>query len=184
MSYLLFGCGARAVAKPLFNLCKGDFAQHKPGLGLYKRYQATLGLSLMLFLGVLLTPGLKGLYLTHQVHRVDQKIAALYPSFFPQDHDVQHADLRLQLWLKNHNDAGNEPFWLLLNKVTSAMDNNRIQLIRWRFGQQGLNLSLQANSFADLVAFQDRLQALHLKVSQTQAKSEKQHVMAILELRL
>ncbi|AHE66506.1 hypothetical protein Loa_00947 [Legionella oakridgensis ATCC 33761 = DSM 21215] len=71
-----------------------------------------------------------------------------------------------------------------MDKLAHAFSSGQFVIEQLRFQNQVLSVTLLSKDFAALEHLQRRLQQTKVKVSQTQASSHEQQVLATLELRL
>lgn len=177
------------VAQRLFahgdgmNLCQGDFQHHTRSQASQIWYWAcgiVLGSWMLLWV-------LTNLYHLHvyqkKINAQDAEIANIYHVFYPQDKRVISPEFRIRQRLKS-GGVGSESFWPLLAKLAQSNALSALQIQQMRFQNKTLALTVTAQDFAALESVQSQLQQQGVHVTQTQASSTKQKILATLELYL
>ena len=170
------------TAKPM-NLCQGAL-RHNTRQEVNRRwYHALAALVGLWIVNVFFMNALVSHHLTQQIAVLDEKIAVNYREFFPQARLVISPVFRVKQLLKEGRTGHDGTLWRLENTLATATAQGEFTIEQLRYQNQMLAVTLIAKDFAALDALQLRLQQAGVKVKQTQASSEAQHVTATLELR-
>ena len=175
---------AKRLAKATFiNLCQGDLRHDTTRETSVRWYYASL-IALGLWLMSLLIMNVWNFYHLKTQHvTTDVQIAAIYHAFFPNATQVISPRFRIEQALKTDGAGQQSSFWGLLGQlVTAYKPSDRLTIDQVNFQNQRLMVNLTSDDFATLEAFEHRLKQTRLQVTQTQASSHENHVVAILEL--
>lgn len=177
------------IAKRLFqnpgvNLCQGAFRHDTRGQTNQFWYGASAILVIMWLLGWLTVNLVHSHTQAKQLAVLDQQIAVIYHEFYPNAARVISPEFRIKQLLKSGPLGQDATFWPLLQKLAQTFDDRQARIEQFRFQNKILSVTLMANDFAALETLQLRLQQAHVVVTQAQASSSKQKVMATLELHL
>lgn len=115
---------------------------------------------------------------------LEQQIAKHYHVFFPEAKQVISPRFRIERLLNQTGAAPHDSFWILFDALANVVALNPLDIETLRFRDQTLWVSVAAQDFAFLDAFEQKLKTLRVRVKQTQAKTRDNQVTAILELRL
>jgi general secretion pathway protein L len=167
--------------KPL-DLCQGEYLREDTSAKRWWFYTAVTSLPIIV-LSVLLSD-LAQLYFFKKVNNAtEQKIAAIYYDFFPQATQVISPQFRISsLLAKGESEV--DPLWLILDKLTANFQDNLFTIEEFRYQNNVLTLTILSNDFAELENLQAKWRASGLQVTQTQAASRDQRVLATLDLKL
>lgn len=121
--------------------------------------------------------------LTNKINETDQKIAVIYRDFFPNATQVITPRFRVERLIKAGSVTHDAVLWTLLDKLADANKENAV-IEQLRYQNQMLSVTLSTNDFAALEALELRLQKAQVNVTQAQASSHENQVLATLELRL
>jgi general secretion pathway protein L len=168
------------------NICQGEFRHdtHRESSRRWYFVSAALfGLWLLCILGM---NALSVYRLNTEQRIVNEQIAEIYHAFFPKAALVVSPKFRIEQVLKNDTSEQQGNFWYLLGQLASSIDveSKHVTIDSLHYQNQMLNGNLLCSDFASLEAFEHRLENAKLKVNQTQASSQDNHVVAILELRV
>ena len=167
------------------NLCQGDLAHDNQQNGLLFWYRTAVGVAGALLISVLLLNTFYLHALNKKISNTDQKIAVIYREFFPDASQVISPKFRIGQWLAGGLSNGDTAaLWFLLDKLAGAFKQTHTTIEQFHFQSKVLSVTLITKDFAALEDIQQRLQQDHVKVTQSQAASEKNQVQATLELRL
>jgi general secretion pathway protein L len=172
----------RLLKTSAINLCQADL-QHDNGkqLGLYWYKASAIALAFLLVCGILMK-ALQVHLLNTRIANVDKEIATVYQVFFPGANQVISPKFRISQLLKGGSQTS--PLWHLLDKLARVSDSTQITIQDMRFQGKGLVITLKSKNFTDLERLQSRLRNEKIKVTQVQASSQDQQVLATLELTL
>ena len=182
-SYRLF------VAKRLrevnyINLCQGSFQRSTHNKGGARWYGLCALLFGAWFVSVL---GMNAAAL-HRLHTkqdvLDAQISKHYHVFFPEAKQVISPRFRIERLLSQTSAAPHDSFWMLFDALANVIASNPLEIEQIRFRDQTLWVSVAAQDFALLDAFEQQLKKEHVSVKQTQARTRDNQVAATLELRL
>lgn len=166
------------------NLCQGEL-QHGASKSTAKYwYQASAALAAIWLISSVAVQTLNLYFLNSKISHLDQQIAVIYREFFPQSQHVISPKFRISQLLKSAGAGGDSALWVLLDKLAHAFDASQFAIEQLRFQNQILSVSLTCKDFSALEKLQQRLQQDNVAVSQTRASTEKQQVVATLELSL
>ncbi len=167
------------------NLCQGPFQQKKGQNNLQFWYKASALVAGLWLLSMVVINGVS-LYFIHKKRvDVDLKTAVVYRQFFPNASQIISPRFRVgQLLQSGPSGSDNALMWSLLNKLAHAFEGDTSIPQQLRFQGTALTVTLISNDFAALEHLEQRLQKENVKVVQTQAASEKNKVLATLELSL
>lgn len=175
----------RICTKGGINLCQGALRQSSPIVASRKWYQAALGLFLALLLSIPIIKAIDLQILHRKVAVLDKSIAVLYRGFFPEASRVVSPRFRVEQLLKGgatNPDAAS--FWTAIDVLANAYKNNTFTVLLCRYQHRVLSVRLMIDNFAALEKLQSSLKHLGLKVVQSEASSQKDKVIATLELSL
>ncbi|MCH9755727.1 MAG: hypothetical protein K0U37_00860 [Gammaproteobacteria bacterium] len=182
-SYRLF-IATRLLKTSFVNVCQGDFQQKSQGRGYLYWYGLCGGLLTAWFLSVLSINA----FLLHQLHTkqkvVDGEIKTLYHAFFPEATQVISPRFRIERLLETNAADVASPFWALLNKLAKVFLQHPLKIEHIQFRDQGISVSLIADSFAALEAFEQQLKKQQVSVKQIEASTRDDQVVSTLELQL
>jgi|TARA_R110002126_G_scaffold239409_1_gene382646 general secretion pathway protein L len=182
-SYRFF-VAKRLLAGRYINLCQGAFQHRTHDKVGSLWYGICGGLLAAWFVSVL---GMNAVAL-HRLETkqagLDQQIAKHYHVFFPDAKQVISPRFRIERLLNQTGAAPHDSFWMLFDALANVVALNPLDIENLRFRDQTLWVSVVAQDFAFLDAFEQKLQKLQVRVKQTQAKTRDNQVTAILELRL
>ena len=170
------------TAKPM-NLCQGALRHNTQYTVNRRGYQTLAALVGLWVVSVFVMNALVSHHLTQQIMALDEKIAVIYREFFPQARLVISPMFRVKQLLKEGRTGQDGSLWQLENTLAKAITPGEFTIEQLRYQNQMLAVTLIAQDFAALDALQLRLQQAGVKVTQTQASSQDQHVTATLELR-
>lgn len=182
-SYRLF-IATRLLTTSFLNICQGDFEQKPQGKGRFFWSAMCGGLLGCWFLSVL---GFNA-FLLHQLHAkqvvVDKEIKEIYHTFFPEAQQVISPRYRIERLLKDNASPVQSSFWILLDKLSVVFLKHPLDVEHIQFRDQGVSVSLVAESFSALEAFEQQLKNQHVVVKQVEASTRNDQVFSILELQL
>lgn len=170
-------------ANPL-NLCQGELQHHASRVKNTRWYQAIGALVGLWLIGFIVIHAVISHRLSNEIATLDEKIAVIYREFFPQAHQVISPKFRVGQLLKAGHIGEDKAMWQLLDQLAAAIHHDDFTFEQLRYQNQTLAVTLLANDFATLEGLQHRLQQAGVKVTQNQASSHEQQVLATLELRL
>lgn len=174
----------RLLKAKKMDLCQGEL-QHgmREHVSMYWYRICALIMVLIIAIGLCF----KAIYLysinTH-IKELDNKIAVIYQKFFPEAKQVVSPKFRIEQLLKANNAPETSPLWTLLDTFGQAFKEGQFSIDQYRFQAKVLTVTLSSNDFAALENLQARLKKNNIKVSQVQASSQKDKVVATLELSL
>jgi general secretion pathway protein L len=171
-----------AKIKPM-TLCQGDLQHRQRGASVARWYHVSLGLLGLWLACIVVMDTVLSYRLSHQLSEVDRHISVIYHEFFPQATQVISPKFRVEQWLHAAGAHQDETFWRLLNALAQAGNHHAFTIQHLRYEHNMLSVSLISPDFEALETLERRLQQASITVTQTQASSQKQHVMATLELR-
>ncbi len=175
----------RICTKGGINLCQGFLRQASSTIASKKWYQAALGLFLALLLSIPIINAIDLHILHRKVAELDKSIAVLYRDFFPEASRVVSPRFRVEQLLKGMaTNPDGASFWTAIDVLANAYKNNTFTVLLCRYQQRVLSVRLMIDNFAALEKLQSRLKHLGLKVAQSEASSQKDKVIATLELSL
>ncbi|ETO93772.1 type II secretion system protein GspL [Legionella oakridgensis] len=169
--------------KPI-NLCQGEFQQSKSQQSIRFWYFLSAALAGIWLISLLVVNAIHLYWLNKKNAELDQQIAVLYREFFPEAKQIISPRFRIGQLLKSDMNHTDSALWLLMDKLAHAFSSGQFVIEQLRFQNQVLSVTLLSKDFAALEHLQRRLQQTKVKVSQTQASSHEQQVLATLELRL
>lgn len=172
----------RLLNASAINLCQADL-QHdnRQQLAFYWYKACAIVLAVLLVCGILMK-AMQVQLLNTRIAKVDKDIATVYQVFFPGASHVISPKFRINQLLKGSGQTS--PLWYLLDKLARVNDKALVTIQDMRFQGKGLVMTLKSKNFTDLETLQSRLRNEKIKVTQLQASSHDQHVLATLELAL
>ncbi len=183
-TYFYAWTAQRLLKDNVMNLCQGEL-QHNTRQELHTPwYQASAALAVLWLVSIFAVNGFISHKLTSQIAALDQKIAVIYREFFPQARQVISPKFRVGQLLKEGRSGQDRALWQLDDMLALAINNEAFTIQQLRYQDQMLSVSLLAKDFAALDGLELRLQQAGAKVTQAQAASHEQQVIATLELRL
>lgn len=181
--YRLF-VAKRLLKGRYINLCQGAF-QHRTHDKFGSLWYAVCGVLLAAWFVSVLGMNAVALHrLQTKQAGLDQQIAKHYHVFFPEAKQVISPRFRIERLLNQTGAAPQDSFWVLFDALASVVARNPLDIENLRFRDQTLWVSVAAQDFAFLDAFEQKLKKLQVRVKQTQAKTRDNQVAATLELRL
>ncbi|HVT62388.1 MAG TPA: type II secretion system protein GspL [Legionellaceae bacterium] len=188
----------RLLNNKIMNLCQGEF-QHITSQTQVKRwYQFSGYLFAAWFLIFAGTHFALNRMITHKMHLLDTQIAQSYHVFFPSAQQIINPKIRIQQLLKQDQMGSNTIIWTLLDNLsfvlaqdfhgttmTKGVDhpyNHVTRVETLQFQNQTLTVTFVCDSFAALEKIEDTLRQRRIKVQQLSAATEKEQVVAKLEL--
>jgi general secretion pathway protein L len=167
------------------NLCQGEL-QHGNRQELTRRwYHLAAVLSGVLCMSVILGNAFYLHVVNAKIAAVDSKIAVVYRQFFPAAQQVISPKFRIsQLLTTGLNRSESNTLWYLLDKLAGPFHKGQFSLEQFRFQNQVLTVTLVSQNFAALEALEIALQQAQVKVTQLDASTREQQVVATLELSL
>lgn len=174
----------RLLKTSVLNLCQGELQHDTRQQTNTRWYQASVALAGLWLVSFLVIHAVISHQLTNKIIALDQKIAVIYREFFPQARQVISPGFRVERLLKEGHAGQDRALWTLQDKLAVAINHDAFTIEQFRYQNQTLSVSLRARDFAALEGLQLRLQQAGVKVTQTQASSHEQQVVATLELRL
>jgi general secretion pathway protein L len=172
----------RLLKNSPLNLCQGLLAQKVKNDWLQKGYRYAGVLAGFWFFSLLALNALNLHALRNKTKEVDQHIEVLYRQFFPDAKQVINPRFRLTQLLGSSASDTQVHFWYLLNEFAKAMKNQNLNLKELRYQTNTLFVTLNSPDFISLEALENTLKKAHLKVRQTQASTQDERVVALLEL--
>ncbi|WP_058535496.1 type II secretion system protein GspL [Legionella saoudiensis] len=172
----------RILNAKLMNLCQGEMQHGSKSDWIKKGYQLAGALFCFWLVSLILVNGINLYFLNKQTAQIDQQIAEIYHSFFPDAKQVISPKFRIMQLLKSNNNEGQTRFWFLLNQFSKVMDSKQFTLEQFRYQNKTLSVTLISPDFAKLEKLENQLKASQLNVKQTQASTHEQQVVATLEL--
>ncbi len=170
------------VTHPM-NLCQGLLQHDTRQKTCQNWYKALL---ILMCVWVVSDLFLKGFYvkaLKAETATYDQKIAQIYREFFPKATRILSPRFRIEQLMKG-NPSGSLVLWTLLDHLGSAYLKIPFKIEQMRFQNQKMSVTLLSKDFSALEKLQKRLEQASVTVSQSQASSQKNQVIATLELSL
>ena len=173
----------RLLQAKMMNLCQGEL-QHDMHQQVSKYwFKASAIMTGVLLVSVVLINALHLHLINNKMVDVDKKIAVIYRTFFPLASQVISPKFRIgQLLQSGLASTDTKDFWSLLDKLAQAYDGKKIIIEQLHFQSPLLSVTLTANNFQALERLQQRLQQANVKVTQSQASSHEDKVLATLEL--
>lgn len=175
----------KLLQSPRINLCQGEFKQ-----GTKEKY-TKLWLRLSTTLAVIWLVSLLGLNIfnllivKHKSTKVDLEIARIYHDFFPNSKRIISPRFRINQLLNTGQSSREEAFfWTLLSKLNKAYNANSVTINDLRVENNMLSMTVAAKSFDKLEKLREQLQNDEVKVTQSQATTQNEHVVATMELTL
>lgn len=168
--------------KPM-NLCQGEMQRRKDNNWIKKGYQIagiTCGLWLI---SLLLVNGLILNALNKKTAVIDEQIATIYHQFFPDAKQVISPKFRISQVLSTNQDESQARFWFLLNEFSKAININTTSVQEIHYQNKTLIITLISSDFSNLNQLEEKLKKAPLKMSQTEASSHEQKIIATLELK-
>lgn len=182
-SYRLF-IAQRLYAHKPFNLCQGDFQKKKASGGVKTWSVLALGLLIGLYLSMLVTNA----WLLHRLHAkeavVDAEIKRIYHVFFPEATQVISPRFRIEKLLSSASKGADASFWQLLSALSDVFSKHPLDIGRLEFRDDAMWVSLTAENFGLLEAFEQALKKQQISVKQIEASTRDNQVVATLELRI
>ncbi|WP_133128015.1 type II secretion system protein GspL [Legionella nagasakiensis] len=166
------------------DLCQGEFQRSKRQESIQRWYFISAALAGMWLIMLLLVNAINLYGLNKKNTQLDQQIAVIYHEFFPEAKQVISPRFRIGQLLKSAANRSDDTLWFLLDKLANAFHTEQFSVEQLRFQNQILSVTLMGKDFSVLESLQRRLQQANVKVSQTQASSHDQQVLATLELSL
>lgn len=167
------------------HLCQGELQHDTRGQNIKRWYWVAGALASILVLMLIVMKALYLHALNVKISALDDKIAGVYRTFFPEAKQVISPKFRVEQWLKSGSvNQEASSLWTLLGKFAEANTGHLINIQEMRFQGRVLSVTLQSKNFSVLEKLQQRLQQANIKVTQSQATSQKNHVLATLELSL
>lgn len=171
-------------ASPI-NICQGELAHDNQQYDLLFWYRAAAGIAGSLLISVLLLNAFHLHVLNKKIFSTDQKISVIYHEFFPDASQVISPKFRISQWLTaGFSNDDSAALWFLLDKLAGAYQQTQTTIEQFHFQSRVLSVTLITKDFATLEDLQQRLQLDKVKVTQSQAASQKNQVQATLELSL
>jgi general secretion pathway protein L len=184
-SPMLVWVAKRLLSKPALNLCQGELHHGVRKHHLRYGYPVAAGMAVVMLVSALVFKGLYWRALHVKNIDMDQKIAVMYREFFPNAKQIIQPQFRITQLLKEGGLNSDAAFlWKLLDEFATAFDDHQLMVEQFRFQNRVLLVTLFSKDFAALETLQQRLKQAHVKVTQSQASSHENKVMATLELRL
>ncbi len=173
----------RLLSEPRLNLAHGLFQISRQTQNLRKSVYAAILLSVLWVCMLGLNHIFYWYQLKHTHQHLTQEITKRYQQLFPQDKRMIHPRYRVMQLLKTQHQISDDPFWLLLNSLSSVLPNN-IQVVELRYANQTIIFSFNVKNFKKLEQIEASLKKRSLQVNQIQAVLGKNSVLAQLELKL
>lgn len=172
----------RIVKTKIMNLCQGEI-QHGNKSDWIKKAYLLAGVLFCFWLVSLIFINAINLYFIHKkTAELDEKIAVIYREFFPNAKQVISPKFRIEQLLKSNNNEEQAHFWFLLTQFSKVLDNKLFTLEQLRYQNKTLSVTLVCADFSALEQLENQLKKSQLHVKQTQASTQKQQVVATLEL--
>ena len=168
----------------LLNLCQGELQHDSTQTQIKHWYWAALGMSMLWLITMVVLNSFKIHAMNEQINALDAEIAKAYRVFFPDAKQVISPKFRIAQLLKSQKNNGDNAFWLLLNELTQAAQNNKSEVEQLRFQNQILQTTVISKDFDSLEALQNFLKNADIHVRQSQASSKEDKVTGALELSL
>ena len=174
----------RLLKANALNLCQGELQHHGRQQTNTRWYQASAALAGLWLIGFLIIHVVISHQLSNRIADLDQKIEVIYREFFPQAHQVISPKFRVTQLLKEGASGQDKALWRLQDILAVAINHEAFTIEQFRYQNQTLSVTLLAKDFAALEGLEQRLQSAGVKVTQAQASSHEQQVIATLELQL
>jgi general secretion pathway protein L len=167
--------------KPL-NLCQGDMQQGNTSAWIRKGYiLSAVSAGIWLF-SIILTQSMVLHSLNKQTRIIDSQIATIYHQFFPEAKQVISPKFRISQLLSKNSNGDQSHFWLLIAQFEKIIDDSVVHTQQLRYQNKTLFVTVVSPDFANLEQLENNLKKASLKVSQTEASTQEQQVIATLEL--
>lgn len=176
---------SRLLNSHRMNLCQGELQHDDQWLTTKQWYQVAGALALV-FVGCFVLFQWVNL---HQLNRrmlsVDQQIASIYHDFFPNSPRVISPKFRISERLKEGGrDRETSAFWWFISKLSQAFDEKQNTIEKMNFQYPTLSVTLSTPNFEALENLQLRLQKEGVSVTQAQASTNENKVLATIDLHL
>jgi general secretion pathway protein L len=176
---------AQQLLKNTFiNLLQGEFYRDATKDTAKFWYQLGGGAFLLWLVSLIMVNTIQLISLNKKIANFDEQIGVIYKEFFPDAQHVISPRFRITQLLKSSANLQNNSIWILLDKIAPALRENQLKVQQFRFQNQTLAMTLNAKNFEILENLQSRLIKAGIKVTQTQASSQDNQVLATLELNL
>jgi general secretion pathway protein L len=169
---------------PFINLFQGEFHQDTRKSSTQFWYQLSGALLGLWLVSIVIFDAIQLYSLNRKHAQLDEQIAVIYKEFFPTAQHVISPKFRITELLKSSTNQGEGALWPLLDKIAPALQQKQLTIQQLRFQDQTLSITLNANDFETLENLQLMLKNEGVKVTQTQASSQDNQVIATLELNL
>lgn len=171
----------RLLKSPWINLCQGEMQLRNQTPHLKKGYQLLGALAIAWLITMISVDLIKVHILNKKIHAVDQEIALIYKSFFPEAKQVISPKFRISQLL-GADDSSKSNLWYLLAKLSQAIENSKTTIEKLSYQNNSLSVTITSPNFAELEQLENQLQQMQLHVNQTQAATQDDRVIATLEL--
>ncbi len=174
---------ARRILKTnIMNLCQGEIQHGNKSDWIKKAYLLAGAFFCFWLFSLILVNAVNLYFINTNIAVLDEKIAVIYREFFPNAKQVITPKFRIEQLLKSNNSEEQAHFWFLLTQFSKVLDNKQCSLEQLRYQNKTLSVTLVCADFSALEQLENQLKKLQLHVKQTQASTEKQQVVATLEL--
>ncbi len=172
------------LKKPFINLLQGEYYRDATKDNAKFWYKVSGAVLILWLLSVITVNIIQVIFLNKKITAVDGQIAVIYKEFFPDAQHVISPKFRITQLLKSATNVQSGSIWILLDKLAPALREYQLVVQQFRFQNQTLSITLNAKDFEVLENLQSKLKQDGVKVSQTQASSQDNQVLATLELNL
>ena len=176
---------SRLLNSHRMNVCQGELQHDDKWLTIKQWYKAAGALALVLVSCFILFKWFNLHQLNRRIGTVDQQIAMIYHDFFPHSSHVISPKFRISERLKEGgSDRETASFWWCISKLSQAFDEKQNTIEKINFQYPTLSVTLSTPNFEALENLQLRLQKKGVSVTQAQASTHENKVLATIELRL
>lgn len=175
----------RLLQADILDLCQDDLQRGSRQLTNKYWYTISAVIAAVLFFSTVVCNGFYVHALSTKIAGLDKKIAVIYREFFPQAEFVVSPKFRISQLLKTgFAEGGSSTLWSLLDKLARSYQQGQFTIEQFRFQNKVLSVTLISQNFAALETLQLKLKQANVKVTQAQASTKDQQVVATLELSL
>lgn len=168
----------------LLNLCQGELQHGSTQTKTKRWYWAAGGMCALWLIAMVVSNSIKIHSMNAKINALDTEITKAYKVFFPDAKQVISPRFRIAQLLKSQKNNGDNAFWILLNELSQAAQNNQSEVEQFRFQNQTLQTTVLSKDFDSLEALQTFLKKADIHVRQSQASSKEDKVIGALELSL
>lgn len=173
---------SRLIGRDFLNLLTGDFANNEVTKNTRKWYQlsAAILICFVIFWGI--GKGVILYKLNSELAHFDANIAKIYYKFFPNASQVISPRFRVSQLLKDGDTGFSGSYWQLIDLLSKSVNKINASVTNINYQNNKLQLTIKIQDFDKLESFTKSLHKESLKVKQLSAVSEKEQVVATLEV--